>query len=487
MTTFTPFTAEIESLQSCACPDWFRDAKFGIWSHWGPQAVPRHGDWYARRMYLQGDDFYDFHLEKYGHPSQFGYKDIIPLWKAENFDPKGLMEQYVAAGAKYFVSMGVHHDNFDLWNSKHHRWNAVEMGPQRDIVGAWKTAAAKFGLPFGVSEHLGASYNWFAPSHGSDQSGPLAGVPYDGQNPEFADLYHPSGPLSERQHVYESIMAEKWYSRDAQWAQTWLARVKDLLDNYQPDLLYTDGGVPFGEVGREMIAHFFNLSAGRNGGSCQAVYNHKMFGSGDFFPDLSVTDVERGSIPGIQEQAWQCDTSIGDWYYSDGFKYKTTAQIIHLLADVVSKNGTMLLNVVQYADGSLPPEPQQFLKEMAAWMDINGEAIHGTRPWNLFGEGPTPMEAGHFKEDFPFTSQDIRFTTKNDALYAITLGIPSSQTRIESLGRRSNSLRKKVTQVHVLGSAEPLNWTQEDSALVIQNPHQKPCDHAIVFKLAFGR
>ncbi|HEX8463259.1 MAG TPA: alpha-L-fucosidase [Abditibacterium sp.] len=483
--SFSAFTSDLESLQSCACPDWFRDAKFGIWSHWGPQAVPRHGDWYARRMYLQGDDFYQFHVEKYGHPTQFGYKDIIPLWRAEKFDPDALMEQYVAAGAKYFVSMGVHHDNFDLWNSRHHRWNAVEMGPMRDIVGDWKAAADKFGLPFGVSEHLGASYNWFAPSHGADETGPLAGVPYDGERPEFADLYHPTGPMSERQHVYDSIMADRWYSNDARWAQTWLARVEDLLDNYQPDLLYTDGGVPFGAVGREMIAHFFNGNAERNGGSCQAVYNHKMFGSGEFFPDLSVTDVERGGVPGIQARPWQCDTSLGDWYYSDGFRYKTTAQIIHQLADVVSKNGTLLLNVVQYADGSLPPEPQQFLREMAQWMPFNGEAIYGTRPWKVFGEGPTKMKTGHFQEDFPFTAQDFRFTAKGDAVYALSLGVPSGEVRIESLGRAAGLESRAVQEVRLLGHADKLKWSQEAGALEIQFPARFEGAHAVVFEVRF--
>jgi alpha-L-fucosidase len=482
-----PFLPTAESLQQPACPDWFRDAKFGIWSHWGPQAVPRQGDWYARRMYIEGDKHYVHHLQTYGHPSQHGYKDIIPLWKAENFDPEALMELYVKAGAKYFVSMGVHHDNFDLWNSKHHRWNAVEMGPKRDIVGAWKAEADKHGLPFGVSEHLGASFSWFSTSHGSDENGPLAGVPYDGELPEFADLYHPFGPMTERQHIYDSILGENWYSRDPQWAQTWLARVTDLIDNYQPDFLYSDGGLPFGEVGRKMVAHFYNTNTEKHGGQFQAVYNHKDIGSGEFLPDLGVVDVERGSIPGIQERPWQCDTSIGDWYYSDGFAYKTTAQIIHLLADVVSKNGTMLLNVVQYPDGSLPPEPQQFLSEMAAWMDVNSEAIHGTRPWQTWGEGPTAMETGHFREDFPFTAQDIRFTSKNGALYAITLGVPSGETRIESLGRNSGLSQKVVSRVQVLGSGEKLAWSQQEGALVIQNPSHQPCEHSLVFKLTFDQ
>ncbi|CAN5398096.1 alpha-L-fucosidase [soil metagenome] len=480
----TSFTADLSSLQSCTCPQWFRDAKLGIWSHWGPQSVPRCGDWYARRMYLQGDAFYEHHVKTYGHPSKVGYKDIIPQWKAEQFDPDALMNLYVRAGAKYFVSMGVHHDNFDLWDSTHHRWNAVKMGPKRDIVAAWKAAAEKHGLPFGVSEHLGASYSWFSSSHGHDQTGPLAGVPYDGENPAYADLYHPSGPISKLQHTYEDIANEHWYTRDPQWAQIWFRRISDLIDRYQPDLLYSDGGLPFGEVGRAMVARLFNVNAAKHDGACQAVYNHKKIGSGEFFPNLSVTDVERGSIPGIQAKPWQCDTSLGDWYYSENFPYKTTAQTLHLLLDVVSKNGSMLLNVVQYPDGSLPPEPKRVLDEMATWMRINGEAIFGTRPWRTFGEGPTAMESGHFKETFPFTAQDIRFTTRGNVLYATTLGVPRDQTLIASLSNRAAAGR--VKGVELLGLDRNLIWKQSEDALVINLRAQVPAEHAAVFRITLA-
>ena len=218
----------MDSLKQYKCPDWFRDAKFGIWAHWGPQAVPMDGDWYARGMYEQGSGHYKYHIEHYGHPSQFGYKDIIPLWKAEKWDPDRLMQLYKKAGAKYFVSMGSHHDNFFLWNSKLHKWNAVNMGPKRDVVGDWQKAAKKYGLRFGVSEHLGASFTWFQASHGSDKTGPKAGVPYDGANPEYQDLYHfPAKPGD-----------TGWYSNDPRWQRQWYAEIQELVDNYHPDLLY---------------------------------------------------------------------------------------------------------------------------------------------------------------------------------------------------------------------------------------------------------
>src|SRR5512133_3156730 len=204
-----PYKPADESLLQYQAPDWFRDAKLGFWAHWGPQAVPRHGDWYAKRMYHENDTAYKYHVVKYGHPSVFGYKDIIPLWKAEKWDPDKLMELYKKVGAKYFVSMGTHHDNFFLWNSKLHKWNSVNMGPKKDVVGLWQKAAKKEGLRFGVSEHLGASYTWFQSSRGSDKTGPMVGVPYDGTNPEFEELYHPKTADDDKAWLTTNLQNQK--------------------------------------------------------------------------------------------------------------------------------------------------------------------------------------------------------------------------------------------------------------------------------------
>ncbi|CAN7242149.1 alpha-L-fucosidase [Pseudoduganella sp. LjRoot289] len=472
------FKPDAESLNTYTAPDWFRDAKFGIWSHWGPQSVPRAGDWYARNMYVYGTPQYEHHLKNYGHPSKAGYKDIIPLWKAEKFDPEALMALYKQAGARYFVSMGVHHDNFDLWNSKHHRWNAVKMGPKRDIVGAWRDAAVRAGLRFGVSEHLGASYAWWATSHGYDQIWPQMGVAYDGADPAFADLYHPA-----HQEPYRN--SDSWYAKNPAWHQQWFNRVTDLLTQYQPDLLYTDGGIPFGEVGRTMVAEFYNRSMAAHQGKLEAVYNHKEIGSGEFLRKAGVQDVERGVMDGINPQPWQTDTSIGDWFYSEGYKYKKTADVVYMLADIVSKNGNLLLNVVQYPDGSLPPECQQFVAEMAAWMKVNGDAIYGTRPWKIFGEGPTKAESGHFKEDTAYTPADIRFTVKGGDLYAITMGVPAGEVHIASLGKKSVLESRPVKSVSLLGSKAVLKWTQQDDGLVIALPASLPTPIASSFRIGF--
>ncbi len=473
------FKPTADSLKTYQTPAWFRDAKFGIWAHWGPQAVPRSGDWYARFMYVPGHPHYAHHLKHYGHPSERGYKDILPLWKAEKFDPEALMDLYVAAGAKYFVSMGVHHDNFDLWKSRHHRWNALAMGPRRDIVGAWRDAARRRGVRFGVSEHLGASHNWFYPSHQYDQFWPKMGVDYDGADPQYADFYHPKHDEPFKGNP------DTWYTTDPAFHKVWFNRIRDLIDAYEPDLLYSDGGLPFGEVGRSLVAHYYNSSIAKHGG-VDVVYNCKALGSGEFYPEACVQDVERGVMSGINPLPWQTDTSNGDWFFTDGDTYKTAPDVIRMLADIVSKNGNLLLNVALYPEGNLPPESQTLLSELAHWMGTNAEAIHGTRPWAVYGEGPTETTAGAFKESAAYTAQDIRFTTKGDALYAITLGEPRGRVTIAALGRNAGHERRAVQSVRLLGVAEPLQFQQTDAALLIDLPARMPTRHAGAFRISFG-
>ena len=466
-----PFQPTMESLTNYLCPEWFRDAKFGIWAHWGPQAVPMDGDWYARHLYVQGNAQYKDHLEHYGHPSTNGYKDIVPLWRAEKWDPDRLMTLYKRAGARYFVSMGSHHDNFFLWNSKLHRWNAVQMGPHRDVVGEWQRAARKQGLRFGVSEHLGASFTWFQDSHKSDKTGPFAGVPYDGADPKNWDLYHfPAEPGD-----------TGWYSTNPRWQQVWFNEIKELVDGYHPDLLYTDGGVPFGnEVGRSLIAHLYNEDAARRHGPAEVVYTCKQKSEGRW-----VEDLERGVMPGINPYPWQTDTSIGDWFYNRNWKFRPVSWTIHMLVDIVSKNGNLLLNVVQRPDGSLDPEVEQMLREMADWIAVNGEAIYSTRPWLAYGEGPVRTKGGHFKEDFKYTASDIRFTTKGKTLYAVALGWPEdNQLTIRSLARLAGENSSRITKVSLLGYGGKLNWTQTATGLVVNLPAQKGSNYTCALKIS---
>jgi alpha-L-fucosidase len=459
-----PFVGTMDSLTNYVCPEWFRDAKFGIWAHWGPQSVPMAGDWYARKMYQAGSDDYQDHLTRYGHPSTNGWKDIIPLWRAEHWDPERLMKLYKKAGARYFVSLGVHHDNFDLWDSKFHSWNAVNLGPHRDVVGEWQQAAKANGLPFGVSEHLGASYTWFQDSHGADPAGPFAGVPYDGANPVYDDLYHPGAARGDNH----------WYSTSAAWQQEWFNRINDLMSRYQPDLLYSDGGLPFGVVGRTLVAGFYNRNLAAHGGKLEAVYNCKSaFGTGEFRAGTCVEDVERGVMPGINPLPWQTDTSIGDWFYNRNWKYQPLDWTVHLLVDIVSKNGNLLLNVVLRPDGTLDPEVETMLGQLSGWFAVNGEAIYGTRPWLVYGEGPRRAKGGAFKENFNFTAQDIRFTTKGKNLYAIALGWPGDgKLVIRSLAKTGAAGVNEIQRVELLGSPGVLAFTQTADALTVELPAQ---------------
>ncbi len=480
-----PFAPTRESLRAYQVPEWFRDAKFGIWAHWGPQSAPEAGDWYARRMYMQGDKTYDYHLKTYGHPSKFGFKDVIPTWKGDRFDPGYLLGLYKKAGAKYFVSMGVHHDNFDLWNSKHNRWNAVNMGPKRDIVGAFRDAARKHGLRFGVSDHLWISYKWFATSHLSDKDGPLAGVPYDGADPKWGSLYHTyTDPklLTAKLDWDETGIPESWKHH-------WFLRIKDLLDQYEPDYLYSDGPLPFEEHGLRLVAHHYNLGAKRSGGQTEAVYLSKRVE--DCATGTCVLDRERGVTPDIWANPWQTDTCIGDWHYMRGIQYKTPKMIVDLLADIVSRNGNLMLNFPLPNSGMLDAEELKILDSITKWMSVNSEAIYATRPWRVSGEGPTEKPGASGDVSFneskrkDLTAADVRFTTKGKTLYALIMGWPAGgTTTIASLGPGGGHRVGKIDHVALLGHGDRLKFTQDASGLRVELPAEPPSEHAVVLKIS---
>lgn len=478
-----PFAGTRESLAQYEVPEWFRDAKFGIWAHWGPQSAIGDGDWYARNMYLQGSDQYNYHVQKYGHPSKFGYKDTIPAWKAERFDPAELIRAYKKAGAGYFMSMGVHHDNFDMWNSKHNPWNAAAMGPHKDIVGMWRQAARAEGLRFGVSEHLWISYKWFSVSHGSDLTGPLAGVPYDGANPANQSLYIAST------QIWRDFGDGEWNESGIPlwWKKHWYARMQDLVDQHQPDLLYTDGALPFEDYGLATVAHLYNTSAARNGGRVEAVYFSKR--DADCQHGTCVLDRERGVLSEISPRPWQTDTCIGEWHYKYGARYKTPKRVVDMLVDIVSRNGNLLLNFPLPASGELDLQERQILEEITDWMAVNREAIVGTRPWKIAGEGnePAPEKAASEKfnerDRHDLTAADIRFTTKKDALYVFAMGWPQYSLTIASLAQGTELGVGKITDVRLLGRDAPLQFRQDQKGLTILLPQQAPSKHAVAFRV----
>jgi alpha-L-fucosidase len=485
-----PFKGTRSSLGTYQIPGWFTEAKFGIWSHWGPQSAIEDGDWYARNMYLQGSKQYNYHVKTYGHPSKVGYKDLVPQFKAARWDPDHLMDLYVKAGAKYFFSMGVHHDNYDMWNSKYQkRWNSVATGPNKDIVGIWKNAARKRGLYFGVSEHLSNSYDWLAPSHLSDSTGPLAGVSYDGTLPVYSDLYHDyTGEPADFAKTAQAM------GRVApiRWKTEYFNRVKDLLDQHQPDLLYTDGGIAMEEYTLALVAHLYNLSAKRHGGKTNAIFFSKT-AKDCANGNTCVLDRERGVLDDIAAHPWQTDTCIGEWHYHKGITYKSSKKVIDLLVDIVSKNGNLLLNFPLPNSGELDSDEMVTLNGITAWMQVNSEGIYSSRPWKIYGEGPSTkvVIAKNGKEFDPnegkkpdLGAADVRFTTKGSTLFAFVQGWPANEAIITSLATGSPHAQK-ITSAHMLGHSESLKFSQKSDGLHVTLPSAKPAtaDIGITLKL----
>jgi alpha-L-fucosidase len=477
-----PFAGTRESLKRYQVPDWFRDAKFGIWAHWGPQSAPEQGDWYARNMYIEGHPQYKWHRQNFGHQSKVGFKDVIPTFKGEKFDPEYLMDLYKKAGAKYFVSMGVHHDNFDLWNSKHTRWNAVNMGPKKDIVGLFRKAALKRGMKFGVSEHLWISYKWFGVSHDSDQMGEFAGVPYDGNDPKNADLYH------DLPKDYPAKFSWDAAAIPDSWKRHWFDRIKDLVDNYQPDLLYTDGALPFEEYGLNLVSHLYNESAKRHGGKVEAVYNSKH--KEDCVEGTCVLDFERGLADAIQPNPWQTDTCVGNWHYKRDVKYKTAKTVTDMLVDIVSRNGNLLLNFPLPGSGALDDRELSILSDISTWMAVNSEGIYGTRPWKIFGEGPGTQQkgTGRFNENGRknLTAEDVRFTTKGKTLYAFIMGAPGKETIVSALKTGGQYDVGKIVNAEMLGHKGKIKWSQNEAGLKVELPQSTTGEHAVAVKVTLA-
>ena len=479
------FEANFESLRTYSAPEWFRDAKFGIWSHWGPQSVPMFGDWYARNMYIEGTPQYEYHLRHYGHPSKFGYKDLCALWKAEKFDPDGLAAKYYKAGARYLMTQGTHHDHFFNYDSKLNRMNSVNVGPGKDILALWKAAADKYGLRFGISEHLGASFAWWRVNKGCDKFGPYAGVPYDGNDPAWQDFYHANQEHG-TEHPEEIF---PWYTENRTFREYWLRCINEMIELFRPDLIYTDGSLPFGghwmgeeakkinekdyELGLKAVAKLYNTSIEKNGEN-QAVYLQKDRRKEIF--SVGVLDIEKSQLPGIMPDPWHTDTCIGNWFYDVHSPYKRPEQIIEMLVDIISKNGVMLLNILQRPDGTIDDEAEFILEKLAEWFAVNSEAVYGTRPWRIFGEGDTRVKIDGFTEEkTDWNRSDFRFVQKDGAVYAFALGAAAG----EALVLRSFA-EQEVKQVELLGvGAVP--FRQEYGVLVVQMPEKLPsiCANAL--------
>ncbi|MEI6948101.1 alpha-L-fucosidase [Paraflavisolibacter sp. H34] len=511
-----PFRPTWESLSAYQTPEWFRNAKFGLWAHWGPQCQAEAGDWYARGMYQEGSGKYKYQLEKYGHPSKFGFKDVIHSWKAEQWDPESLVALYKKAGARYFVALANHHDNFDLYKSRYQKnWNSTRIGPKKDLIAGWEKAARRHGLRFGVSVHASHAWSWFEPAQRADKSGPMAGIPYDGrltkadgkglwwEGLDPQELYAQNHPLSENS-FNDNMIHRQWNWGNGvavpskEYCEKFYNRTIELINAYDPDLVYFDDTAlplwPVSDAGLRIAAHMYNRSIKKKG-RLEAVINGKILDAQQ--RKCMVWDIERGQSNEIEPLPWQTDTCIGNWHYERSLyeqkRYKSARTIIHTLADVVSKNGNLLLSVPVRGNGTIDELERAVVEEIGEWMALNGEGIYDTRPWKVFGEGPAmeaaaPLSAQGFNEGKgkPFTAGDIRFTAKDHTIYAIVMGWPEDgKVRIKSLKRGSAHLNGSLSKVELLGATGGLAFQQREEALLVELGGNKPkLDYAFTLKIS---
>lgn len=468
-----PFAPTWESLRAHRTPDWYVDAKFGVFIHWGVYSVPAFGnEWYARNMYLEGSDEHAHHLQTYGPHARFGYKDFVPMFRAERFDPDAWIALFRRAGAKYVVPVAEHHDGFAMYDTALSRWNAAKMGPCRDVIGELADAARRQGMVFGVSSHR-AEHWWF--QHG--------GMRFDSdvRDPANLDLYGPAQPV---ELVPQADFLDDWY-----------ARTCELVDRYRPQLVWFDWWIEepvFAPYLQRFAARYYNRGHAWNRGVA-INYKHHAFPDG-----TAVFDLERGQTRDIRPDFWQTDTSVArnSWSYTVGNDYKDPLDILGDLADVVSKNGALLLNVGPKADGTIPDEDRAILETIGDWLSVNGEAIYATRPWKVFGEGPTEVAEGQFTDTQrgAFTPHDIRFTTRGETLYAISLG-PSGtgEVAIRSLGTHLRLLPRTISKVELLapglgslGTAAgvPARWRRDADALHVALPDTRPVPGPVVWRIA---
>ena len=495
--------------QAYQAPDWFRDAKFGIWAHWSAQCVPEFGDWYGRLMYVQGNPFYQHHLEHYGHPADHGFIEIEGAWKAEAWDPEALIALYKKAGAKYFMALACHHDNLDTWASSHHAWNATRIGPKRDIIGTWEKVVRKAGLRFGVSNHSSHAWHWYQTAYGYDAEGPRQGQRYDAFKLRREDGKGTFWEGLDPQELYTgawfappdgivSIKAmDAWHdAHDGQWledsppapaafAQNWLARQNELVDKYRPDIVYFDDNVvPFGAIGRSALAHYYDRSKQWHG-KVDVVATGKNLN--DEQRRGLTEDIERGFSDHLRPYPWQTCTCIGDWHYNRrrflDKSYVPASQVIQRLCDVVSKNGNLLLSIPVRGNGTIDSEEEKIVAGITAWMMVNGEAIHGSRPWHIYGEGPTRLGEGMFSETKlkGFQPEDVRFTVKQGVLHMAMLQWPEGPVRVPSLGL-SALKGAAIARATLLGDG-PVEMRQDADAAVFTLPRAKPGQFVPVLRL----
>lgn len=507
------YTGSWEGLSGYEAPEWFRDAKFGIWAHWGPQCQPEEGDWYGRIMYEEGSDFYKKHIEKYGHPTEFGFMDVMNEWRAPNWDPDALVKRFKDAGARYFFAMGNHHDNLDLWDSRHHEWNSVNVGPHKDVLAGWERAARAQGLPFGVSIHSSHAWTWYETAQRADTKGPHAGISYDARLRRAADgkgkWWEGLDPekLYVQNHACSAPGKDVWDWPEGvavptqEYYDNFFDRTVDMINRFNPDLIYFDDSwVPFWPInntGLEVIAHYYNHNAAQHDGKLQAVVFGKKLEP--MHKESIVWDVEKGVLDQMQEKPWQTCTCLGTWHYNrntynDNW-YKSAPTVVRMLADIVSKNGNLLLSVPVRGDGTIDDKEEAILDGISAWLATNGEGIYGTRPWKVFGEGPVaesavPLDGAGFNEGKvgDYTSADVRYTCKPDAIYAHVMAWPAegNTVTLRALGTDAATCPGRVASVKLLGGGK-LSFRQSADGLTVTLPKKRPNEISPTLKITVAK
>lgn len=451
--------------------EWFKDAKFGIYAHWGVLSVPAYAnDWYPRLMHIEGTDENRHHVETYGQPSEFGYHDFVPMFKAENFDANTWADLFEKSGAQFAGVVAEHHDGWSNWGSKINPWNSVDMGPKRDILKELSQAIHQKNMKFIASFHIARNLQIYKEE------------PQKWLNDTSYFPYNPKMPTSSEDpllaKMYGNISKEK-FNKD------WLGQLKEVIDNYSPDLIYFDGQtqkIP-DSIKRKFIAYYFNDAVAKNK---QVVFTHK---DGEFPKSVSLEDFEKGRMNKITEEFWLTDetVSIGSWSYVDNLKLKNANEIIHILVDVVSKNGALMLNISPMANGMIPENQQAILLTIGQWLNTNGEAIYGSRTWEVFGEGPTKQEkSGMFLDKITYTPQDIRYTKKGKVIYAIVLGWPGENTPITLTSFTTEILGDAfptIKNITILGIENEIPFKIDKYGLHIKTPHQKVDDMSFVIKI----
>jgi alpha-L-fucosidase len=468
-----PFASSWDSLREFQIPTWYQNGKFGIFIHWGAYSVPAFGsEWYPRNMYKRGTKEFEHHLRTYGPHDQFGYKDFIPLFKAEKFDAAAWAALFKEAGAKFVVPVAEHHDGFPMYDCGLTQWSAARLGPRRDVIGQLAAAVRDAGMVLGLSSHR-AEHWWFFDEGRKYES--------DVNDVRYAGLYAPAqarieGRDQERRHG----------GPDETFLRDWLARTCEMVDKYRPQLVYFDWWIRnlnFEPYLRKFAAFYYNRGAEWE---MPVAIDAKL---DSFPPGTAVLDIERGQLKDIRPQLWQNDTSVSktSWGYVNNHEYKDATGIIHDLIDVVSKNGALLLNIGPKHDGTIPGPEADILRQIGRFLDKNGEAIYGSGPWVKFGEGPTEVAEGSFTDTRrgAFTHQDVRFTTRGHTLYALVLGKPpGDKVVIRSLGEAAKLLDRRIGAVSLVGDESPLRFVREASGLAVQLPAAMPFEHAIVLKIS---